>query len=123
MPAEFTVSTNRAFADLQLTATVPDSATTGPITVETPHGNFTTTNNFTVQVRPWLAAEALPAGNLVELSWPAAAAGFSLQRADSMSPAATWSTASILSGRITNGIRYVTVTNPVPNRFFRLYRP
>jgi hypothetical protein len=31
---------------------VPSDATTGPIAIETPHGSFTTSSNFTVLVRP-----------------------------------------------------------------------
>jgi hypothetical protein len=121
VPAQFTLSTNAAFTDLQLTVIVPAEATTGLITIETPHGNFTTTNNFTVLARPWLAIQPIPASNLVEVSWPSAA--FSLQRADSLTATTTWSAASIISVRTTNGIRYVTVTNAAPNRFFRLHRP
>jgi hypothetical protein len=121
VPATFTFSTNAAFTDLQLTAIVPTDAATGPITIETPHGNVTTTGNFTVLMLPRLAIRQLPASNLVELSWPSTT-GFTLQRADSPSPTTAWAAASVVSSRLTNGIRYVTVTNAVPNRFFRLYR-
>jgi hypothetical protein len=55
---------------------------------------------------------------LVELSWPSSS-GFTLQRADSLTSTTAWSTATILSTRLINGIRIVTV----PNRFFRPHRP
>jgi thermitase len=116
----FQFSTNAAFTDLQLTATVPTDGATGPITIETPHGNFTTTSNFTTLVLPRMTARPLP-GNLVELSWPSTT-GFNPQRADSLSSSSAWVPASFLSTRLVNSIRYITVTNGVPNRFFRLYR-
>ena len=47
VPAAFSPSTNAAFTDLQLTATVPPGASTGPVTIETPHGNVSTSSNFT----------------------------------------------------------------------------
>jgi hypothetical protein len=122
VPAPFAPSTNAALRDLQLTAIVPESASTGPLTIETPHGSFTTTSNLTVLVRPTLTARSLPEAKKVELSWPSTN-GFGLQRADSLSSTSVWTSAAVLSPRLTNGIRIVTVTNGVPNRFFRLYRP
>jgi subtilisin family serine protease len=119
--AALALATNAAFLDLTLTATVPPDAATGPITFETPHGNFTTSSNFTVLVLPRLGVQALP-GKLLELSWPSTS-GFTLQRADTLNPTSTWASASAVSTRLVNGIRYVTVTNAVPNRFFRLHRP
>ena len=121
VPAEFAVSTSAALTDLQLTATVPEHATTGPITVETPHGDAITISNFVVIARPALTSRALPETGLIELSWPATT-GFTLQRANSFSTTG-WTTASVTSSGLTNGIRYVTVTNAMPTRFFRLYRP
>jgi hypothetical protein len=121
VPAAFTFSTNPAFLDLTLTATVPDSATTGSITIETPHGNFTS-SSFTVLARPALSVRLVPGTNLVELSWPSTS-GFSLQRADTFSTTTTWTSPSLVSSRLTNGLRIVTVTNAGPNRFFRLYKP
>ncbi len=69
-----------------------------------------------------MAIRSLPGTNLVELSWPSMT-GFTLQRADSLTAATAWTGASVVSTRLTDGIRYVTVTNAVPNRFFRLYKP
>jgi hypothetical protein len=68
-----------------------------------------------------MAIQALPGTNLVELSWPSTA-GISLQRTDNPGTTA-WVGASVVSSGLTNGIRYVKVTNSVPSRFFRLYRP
>jgi thermitase len=121
VPSAFTSNINPAFSDLQLTATVPENAITGSITIETPHGNATTTNSFSLLVRPALALRSLP-DQKVELSWPAIN-GFALQRADSMTSTSVWVGATILSSRVAEGIRYATVTNAVPNRFFRLHRP
>ncbi len=121
VPAAFTSNINPAFSDLQLTATVPENAITGSITIETPHGNTTTTNSFSVLVRPTLTIRSLP-DKKVELSWPAIN-GFALQRADSLTSTSVWVGATILSSRVTEGIRYATLTNAVPNRFFRLHRP
>jgi len=114
-------ATNATFLDLTLTATVPSDATTGPITIETPHGNVTTVSNFTVLSIPRLAIRPL-SSNLVEVSWPSIG-GFTFQSADSLAPTSAWTAASFVSARLTNGIRFVTVTNGAPNRFFRLYRP
>lgn len=122
LPTTFTLSTNAAFTDLQLTAILPPGATTGPLTIETPHGNFTTTSNLTVITLPRLTIQQLPAPNLVELSWPSTT-GFNLQRTDTLTSTSTWAAASAVATRLVNGIRYVTVTNAVPNRFFRLHRP
>ena len=53
----------------------------------------------------------------------AAINGFALQRADSLTSTSVWVGATILSGRVAEGIRYATLTNALPNRFFRLHRP
>jgi hypothetical protein len=107
--------------DRRLTAILPANATSGPITIETAFGNVTSTASFTALVPPQMTIRAFPS-NVVELSWPSIS-GFGLQRADSLTATTVWATASTLSARLSNGVRYVTVTNAVPNRFFRLYRP
>ena len=71
---------------------------------------------------PRLALRRLPGTNLVELSWTNTS-GFILQRADSLAPTSVWAAGFFVSTRLTNGIRSVTVTNAVPNRFFRLVKP
>ena len=45
IPATIVRSTSKQ----SVMATVPTGATTGPVTVTTPNGSFTTTQNFTVQ--------------------------------------------------------------------------
>jgi hypothetical protein len=117
----FELATNASFLDLTLTAIVPEDAITGPITIETPRGNITTTSNLTVLVLPRLAIHPL-SGNLVEVSWPSVT-GFNFQRSDALGAEANWGSAAFVSNRLANGIRYLTLTNAVPNRFFRLYRP
>src|SRR5262249_33654902 len=107
-------------ADLRITAVIPDAPGSGPITVETPHGNFTTTSNITVLALPQLTIRSMPGTNLVELRW---LAGFSLQRADSLQPGATWTSASVVSSGVSNGIRTATVSLVPSNRFFRIFKP
>lgn len=113
--------TNVSFVDLTITALVPDNATTGPITIETPHGNVTTSSNLTVLVLPRLGIRPL-SGNLVEVSWPSTT-GFNIQRSDTLGATTNWAFASSLSNRLVNGVRYLTLTNAVPSRFYRLVRP
>jgi len=120
VPATFTFSTNAAFSDLQLTAITPDGASTGPITIETPHGNATTSGRITVLFRPTMTILPLLGTNVVELSWPNAS-GFTLQRADNPTPGATWTNATFISTRLTNNVRSAIVSLVPSNRFFRLY--
>jgi hypothetical protein len=107
--------------DLRITAIVPPDATTGPITIETPHGNFTTVSDITVLVLPQLAIQSLPE-NRVELAWPVTS-GFNLQHRDTLGPTGNWTAATTLTAITNNGQRIVTVPNAAPIRFFRLYRP
>jgi hypothetical protein len=51
MPAAYTVNSNT-----QITATVPASAITGPITITTPGGTVTSSNNFTVLLLPVISS-------------------------------------------------------------------
>lgn len=116
--ATFTFSTNPNFSDLQLTATVPTDATTGPVTIETAHGNATSTNVFTILPLPALSIQPVPGTNLVQLSWPSLS-GFSLQHGDTFSPTGNWTSFSITS-QLANGMRVGTTTVVSSNRFFRL---
>src|SRR5262249_23494835 len=49
-------------SNTQITATVPEGATTGPISVITPGGTITSTTNFTVAVSPTLSGFAPTSG-------------------------------------------------------------
>ncbi len=119
VPAVFSHSTNQSFHDLNLSVAVPDTGViTGPLTIETAHGNATSTIVFTILQRPALTVRPVPGTNLVELSWPSVS-GFSLQRCDIFSPTGNWTTFSIPS-RLTNGMRVGTTTVVSSNRFFRL---
>ncbi len=122
VPAAFTLNTNAASADRQLVATVPGQATSGPISIETPHGTGSSLGNFAVLVRPTMTIRLLPGTNLAELSW-LSTSGFSVQRADAPVPGASWVTPNIVSTGLTNGIRSVTVSLVPSNRFFRLIKP
>ena len=80
------------------------------------------TYRITVVPRPTMAIRPLPGTNLIELSWPLMS-GFSLQQADSLDVAATWTAASMVSTSLTNGVQFATVTNAPTHRFFRLSQP
>src|SRR6185436_4351870 len=67
--------TNDNFTDIRLFATVPPGATAGPITIETPHGNATSSMIFTPLALPPISIRGLPE-NLVELSWPGTGVNF-----------------------------------------------
>jgi len=118
VPAAFQLATNANFRDLQLTVTVPAGAGTGPITLETGHGDVTSTNPFTVLPLPPLSIRPIPGTNLVELSWPSTS-GFTLQRSDTFNPTGNWTSFSITAG-LTNGMRIGTTPIVSSNRFFRL---
>jgi subtilisin family serine protease len=109
------VTTN---ADFQINVVVPIGATSGPITIETPHGNITSTTVFTILPRPALSVQPVAGTNLVELSWPSTS-GFTLQLCDTFSPTGNWTSFSIPT-RLTNGMRVGTTTLVSSNRFFRL---
>jgi len=80
------------------------------------------TYRITVFTPPSLAIRPLPGTNLIELSWPLTS-GFSLQQADSLDVAATWTAPSVVSTSLTNGVQFATVTNAPGHRFFRLSQP
>ena len=118
--ASFThVATN---ADFQIIATIPHGATSGPITVETPHGNVTTAGTFTILFIPAITVRPVPGTNHFELSW-LSVSGFTLQQNNSLATTSVWANAPYISTRLNSGIRYVVVTNAVPTRFFRLQKP
>jgi hypothetical protein len=69
----------------QITATVPDGATTGPLSVTTPFGPASSAGNFTVLAAPPPVLAAIGSGpNSVAVSWSGnAAAQYDVQRATS----------------------------------------
>jgi len=80
--ARFTPLTNtHNFYDRRLTAVVPSGATTGPITIETPQGNGTSTSVFEVLEGPPSLLAVIEADRTLVLSWPAtpASAGYLLE--------------------------------------------
>ena len=66
--ASFTNAPTNNF-DLRITAVVPRDATSGPITIMTPHGNVTSTASF--QVLPPPLSISLSATDRVVIRWPA----------------------------------------------------
>ena len=108
VPASFTnAPTNNV--DLRITAFVPREATTGPITIQTPHGNVTSTNNF--EVMPVLFLSQTAEAELT-LSW----ADTSLI-VESSADLISWEPVSTPQA----GSAVVVMTDG--RRFFRLYRP
>lgn len=88
----FNAWTIGSFVDSKLTAVVPSDATTGPITVETPHGNGTSPASFEV-IRPEpvlvLSAQRQPDGG-VELSAPWVGLNMVLEASASLAPPIVW---------------------------------
>jgi hypothetical protein len=108
------------FEDFRLFATVPPGATAGPITIETTHGNATSSVIFTPLVLPKLSIRSLP-GNLIELSWPETE-GFYLEHTASLQTSPPWAAPQILSNSLSGGGHFVTVTNTFTNDYFRVRR-
>ncbi len=91
--AKFTALTNtHNFYDLRLTAVVPAKATTGPITIETPHGNFTTATSFEViRPDPPVAVAILRLANgQFQLSAPTANGILVLESTGNLAPPFLW---------------------------------
>jgi len=68
--------------DLRLTAVVPPDASSGPITIKTPHGDVTSSASFQV-LPPTLTIRTHSAGE-VELSWPAISSTIGLETTDAL---------------------------------------
>ncbi len=81
--------TNANYADVRLAVTVPVGATTGPIGIESPHGNFTTTNEFAVYPRPALIIESQGNGR-TRLTWPELPVGYFLEATESLGGTSKW---------------------------------
>ena len=106
--------------DLRITAVVPPDATSGPITIVTPHGNVTSANNFEVLPLPVISAAVAADGRLF-LSWSDTLTGFVLESTASLSPT-NWHPAAE-AWMTNNGRHEVTVTAEGRQRYFRLRKP
>lgn len=116
--------TNASFLDLRLRVTIPADASSGPITLETPHGSFTTTNAFTIQALPVLNIEAVAEGQVI-LSWPDDPAGFQLQASDGLGANAGWLSLNSLPDAPPVVPGYVRRMDTIQKsmRFYRLKHP
>ena len=116
-PATFTVNSAN-----QITATVPASATTGPVTVLTA-GGLATSAVFTVNVPsvnpPTLTLRWLEQS--LVLTWPTNAANYVLQASSELA-SGNWSNCPV-PVLLTPTNCTTTVTNPAAAQFFRLLRP
>jgi hypothetical protein len=102
--------------DLRITATVPPDATDGPITIRTPHGDFTSTNAFVVLL-PRLLAHTQPSG-AIEISWAATASDITLEAASDLQ-GGLWTAVTQPLIR-TNGYTVFQPDEGFGNRFYRL---
>lgn len=102
--------------DLRITATVPPDATSGPITIVTPHGSVTSTATFQL-LPPPLTVRWTPEGR-VEISWPATSAELGLESAAQLT-SLVWEPVSALPPRSAGQSR-VLVDGAGTARFFRL---
>jgi subtilisin family serine protease len=102
--------------DLRITAVVPPDATSGPITILTPHGNVTSTASF--QVLPPPLSISLSATDGVVIRWPATGNAFVLEATDDLA-AGSWSVVEALTMDVGDETR-IGVPAPKGVRFFRL---
>jgi hypothetical protein len=104
--------------DLRLTAIVPPEATSGPITIVTPHGNVTSTAIF--QVPPPRLALTRSSAKTLEIKWHSTSAAWMLEATEGLS-SGLWMPASgtLL---LTNGETRVTLPAQAGTRFYRLKR-
>ena len=104
--------------DLKITAIVPPDATSGPITVLTPHGSITSTNLFDVLPPPLTAR--LTGANELEIAWPATSSAFVLEMSADLS-AGSWlpvAQSPVVANRQTS----LKLAPGSGNRFYRLRR-
>jgi hypothetical protein len=102
--------------DLKITAIVPPDATSGPITVLTPHGSVTSTNLFDVLPPPLTAR--LTGANELDITWPATSSAFVLEVSADLR-AGSW-LAVLQSPVVANGQSSLKQTPGLGSRFYRL---
>jgi subtilisin family serine protease len=102
--------------DLRITAIVPPHATSGPITVVTPHGNVTSITLFQVLPPPLSISSSTTTG--LEITWPATSIALVLEVSEDLS-AGSWApvTEPVLR---TNGVTRLSLAMPSARRFYRL---
>ncbi len=102
-------------ADLRINAVVPPNATSGPITIVTPHGSVTSSSSFTV-LRPQLSILATTSG-LLEIAWTAGSVPYVLEESSTMQ-SNSWTPVSE-TPTLENGVFKVTLPGSPRQRFFR----
>jgi len=105
--------------DLRITAVVPPDATSGPITILTPHGDVISANSFQLLPPPLSVTFGSVEG--LELSWPATSGAIELESTDNLA-AASWSPVTEPVTR-TNGATRLTMPAGPEKRYFRLKAP
>lgn len=122
--ALFTLSTNLNSRDLRLTTVVPPAATSGPITIETPYGHFTTTTGFEVirpDLPPNLTIQRLPSG-LVQFTAPSWTNAFVLESTPSFALPVRWT--PVWTNPANNVLRFdEPIPAPSVQRFYRAVGP
>ena len=104
------------YLDLKITAIVPPAATSGPITVLTPHGSITSTNFFDVLPPPLTAR--LTGANELDITWPATSSAFVLEVSADLSTGSWLPVAQ--SPIVANGQSSLKQTPGLGSRFYRL---
>ena len=113
--ATFTNALNNDL-DLKITAIVPPDATSGPITVLTPHGSVSSTDLFDVLPPPLTAR--LTGANELDIAWPATSSAFVLEVSADLS-AGSWLPVA-QSPVVANGQSSLKQTPGSGSRFYRL---
>jgi hypothetical protein len=104
------------YLDLRITAVVPPDASSGAITVNTPHGDVTSSATF--QVLPPKLSIVFNAAAGVEITWPATSSTIVLEWTDDLLSGA-WIPVTE-SPVVEAGQSRLRILAPAGNRFFRL---
>ena len=102
--------------DLRITAVVPPDASSGAITVNTPHGDVTSSATF--QVLPPKLSIVFNAASGVEITWPATSSAIVLEATDDLT-GGTW-TPVTESPVVEAGQSRLHIAAPGGTRFYRL---